>query len=284
MSEHITTPVGRLVEGSLYKGNEFDADNKPLIYKSGKNTGQPRTDFYFALAIPKGNETNWDQTEWGQVIKNVAMAAFPKTWNRHDFSWKITDGDSTVLNKANRRPCDKEGFAGHWIVRFSRPFSPKIYNADGSKPLLDEDIVNLGDYIQVRALVAGNMSDKTPGVYINHIMVAFSGYGERIVLGPDPKTVGFGQAPLPAGASPIPVAAFSPDVAVAEVATLAPGVVPHANHVVPAAPAPYPQILNAPASPVWVMTHLANGVTYDQYKAAGWTDEQMISGGLVVVG
>jgi len=274
MTDVITTPVGRLVEGSLYKGNDRDADGNPLIYKSGKNAGQSRFDFYFAVAIPKGSEAHWNQTEWGQIVENVAKTAFPKTYQRHDFSWKITDGDSTVVNKANRRPCDKEGFPGHWIIRFSRPFSPKIWNADGSVQLMDDNFVNLGDYVQVHASVAGNSSDKTPGVYINHLLVAFSGYGERITLGPDARTVGFGQAPLPAGASPIPSA----------------GLVVPAAEPVGSAPA-YPKILTIPAegplvSPppppvVRVMLPAAGGLTYEQYKASGWTDEQMISNGVM---
>jgi len=211
MIETITTPVGRLVEGSLYIGRDHDAENQPLTFKTGKNVGQPRTDFYFAVAVPKGNETHWDQTAWGKVIEDVAKMSFPKGEYIHpDFSWKITDGDSTKINKAHRRPCDKEGFAGNWILRFSRPFSPKLYNADGSQQLPGEIIVNLGDYVQVYALIVGNKSNKQPGVYLNHLMVAFTGYGPRIILGPDPKTVGFGQDPLPAGVSSTPLAAFTP--------------------------------------------------------------------------
>src|SRR5271168_601575 len=109
MSEIITTPPGRLVQGSLYKGNTVDADNQPLKFKSGKNAGQPRTDFYFAVAIPKKGETHWNQTTWGSVIANVGKTAFPKAYQRQDFSWKITDGDSTVVNKNDRRWCDLEG-------------------------------------------------------------------------------------------------------------------------------------------------------------------------------
>jgi hypothetical protein len=277
MIETITTPVGRLVEGSLYKGNEFDVDNQPLKFKTGKNAGQLRTDFYFAIAVPKGVETHWNQTAWGKVIESVGKIAFPKgQWNRPDFSWKITDGDSTVMNKANRRPCDKEGFAGHWVLKFSRPFSPKIYNADGSKQLLDDNFVNLGDYIQVHASIAGNDSDKQPGIYLNHLMVAFSGYGERIILGPDPKTVGFGQDPLPAGVSPTPLAAFAPS---APLENLPEFTTPAS---MTAAPPPYPQILNAPAAPpARVMLPAANGLSYEQYKSAGWTDEQMVQNGIM---
>ena len=37
MIETITTPVGRLVEGSLYIGKDHDAENQPLTFKTGKN-------------------------------------------------------------------------------------------------------------------------------------------------------------------------------------------------------------------------------------------------------
>jgi hypothetical protein len=40
----------------------------------------------------------------------------------------------------------------------------------------------------------------------------------------------------------------------------------------PAAPAPQPQ---------FVMTPAANGMTREQYIAAGWTDEQLIQNGLM---
>lgn len=275
MTETITTPVGRLVEGNLYKGSDIDINNQPKTFKTGKNAGQPRFDFYFALAIAKGKETHWNQTEWGFIIENVAKAAFPQgQWQRPDFSWKITDGDSTILNKAKppRRPCDKEGFPGHWVLKFSRPYAPKIYNADGSQQLIEENFVNAGDYIQVHALIDGNKSDQQPGMYLNHLMVAFSGYGERILLGPDPKSVGFGNASLPVGASSTPPAAFVPILP------------PIASSVVPLPPS-YPQILNIPAAPaVPIMLPAALGMTYEQYKGAGWTDEQMIQNNLMVWG
>jgi len=51
----------------------------------------------------------------------------------------------------------------------------------------------------------------------------------------------------------------------------------------PAPPSP-PAAPDAPAPPSapaqLIMTAAANGMTYDQYKAAGWTDEQMISQGV----
>ena len=49
---NFTTPVGRLVAGSLYKGQDKDAEGRPLVVKNGPQAGQPRLDFYFAIAIP----------------------------------------------------------------------------------------------------------------------------------------------------------------------------------------------------------------------------------------
>jgi len=50
----------------------------------------------------------------------------------------------------------------------------------------------------------------------------------------------------------------------------------------PAAPAPQaPPAAPAPQAPdQLIMTAAANGMTYQQYKDAGWSDEQMISGGV----
>ena len=57
---NFTTPVGRLVMGSLYKAQDKDADGKPLLIKSGPNAGQPKVQYFFALAVPKApDETHW---------------------------------------------------------------------------------------------------------------------------------------------------------------------------------------------------------------------------------
>jgi len=63
---NITSPVGRLVAGSLYDAQDKDAEGKPLVIKNGPNAGQQRVDFFFAVAIPKeSGHTHWAQTDWG---------------------------------------------------------------------------------------------------------------------------------------------------------------------------------------------------------------------------
>lgn len=273
-SKNFLTGVGRLVRGSLYDGQSTDMDGKQLVYKSGTQAGQPRVDYFFALAIKKGTEQHWNQTPWGQLIWGVGHASFPNGQaNSPTFAWKVIDGDSQIPNKQGRKPCEIEGYAGHWVLNFSSTIAPRIFNHNGSQLLTEKGYVNLGDFIEVYADVRGNDSNQQPGVYLNHLMIAFRAYGDRIVVGPDPKSVGFGQAALPAGASEVPPSTMA---------------TPSSNlYTVPGAspapaPAPYPQILDVPsmAPPARQMTPKAQG-TYEQYIAQGWTDALLIQHGLM---
>lgn len=278
-SVELLTPVGRLVQGSLYRFNTTDAENRPLVYKTGKNAGQPRAEYFFRLAIPKGNESHWNQTEWGAKVWNVGQTGFPNgSANSPNFAWKIIDGDSTIPNREGTKPCDQEGFSGHWILKFASSFAPTIYNADGTVKLTEENAVNLGDYVEVFCTVEDNGSSQQPGIYFNPIMVALAGYGIRISTGLNPKAVGFGQAALPAGASKIPVSqGFTPPPAAVAAQSAAPApVAPYTAILTPPAP-------SAPPVPVAAskrtMTAEAGGISYEEYIKSGWTDALLIQHG-----
>lgn len=293
-----TTPPGRLVRGSLYKPQDKDGEGNPLTIKSGPNAGQPRVDYYIGVAIPKGAEQHWNQTAWGQLIWQTGQAAFPQGQaNAPQFAWKVIDGDSTVPNLKGKRPCDQEGHRGCWILNFGGGYAPRIYNSNGTAPITEPDAVKLGYYVQVAGSVEGNGSLQRPGVYLNHSMVALAGYGPEIVLGPDPTQAGFGQAPLPAGASAAPVsgvpagagvppaaqphvppaAAYTPPPHVP--AAAAPAVPPPvAPPVAPPPVPPNPAILAVPAKRM-SPTAIAAGYTYESFVQAGWNDQQMIAAG-----
>ena len=144
-STNLTTPVGRLVMGSLYRPNTTDAEGRPLLIKNGPNAGQPRSEYYFALAIPKGTEQSWAQTEWGAAIYNTGVRAFPQgQYQKPDFAWKIEDGDSTIPNQKGRKNVDREGHKGHWILKFSSGNAPKVFNADGTQAITEPGAVKTG--------------------------------------------------------------------------------------------------------------------------------------------
>jgi hypothetical protein len=305
---NITSPVGRIVMGSLYDPNTTDAEGKPLVVKTGPNAGQPRVNYFFALAIPKNpGETHWAQTAWGQQIWNVGNQAFPNIAQSPAFAWKIEDGDSQIPNKKGRKPCENEGWKNHWILKFSGGFAPKVYQQEGAGYVqaMQKDFVKPGYFVEVAFSVEGNGSQSQPGVYLNHSMVCFRAYGQEIQFGPDVSSAGFGAAPLPAGASMTPPAGAIPmpsapaAVAPAVPAMPAPGAAPIPVtpnpafvQVPPPVAAAAPVAMGvpnvpvvppaAPATPVHQMTPAANGIAYEAYIAQGWTDAQLIQNGLML--
>jgi len=288
MSNHKTDvllPVGRLVMGSLTEPQTTDADGNPLLIKSGPQTGQPRTNYFFAVAVPKNGAANWWDTPWGAKILAVGQAAFPNQCQSPKFAWKIEDGDSTVPNTKGNKPCDREGFPGNFIVRLGSGFAPKTLTANGSAPV-DPATIKLGHYVEVLCNVDGNGSAQQPGIYINHQFVAHSGFGPEIYVGPDPTSVGFGQAALPPGATTtpapalnapaVPGAAPTPPAAPAAPATPVP-TVPHT--AILAGP---PAIPTPPVAKQRVMLPAAQGATYEAFMATGqWTDELLVQHGMM---
>lgn len=285
---NFTTPVGRLVAGSLYKGADKDAEGRTLVVKKGPDAGKPRLDFYMAIAIPKGAERHWAETEWGKVIWNAGHAFLAHAGQMPTFAWKITDGDSQVPNKKGKKPCEREGYKGHWVLGFSSGYSSQLFTLVGvTSPvaLQGENAINLGDYVQINGSVCGNGSTSQPGVYLNHSRCCLIGYGQRIVVGPDVESAGFGGA-LPAGASTTPPAGFTPPAVsppmsapVAAAPQFTPPTQPTAPLTAPASSAQpytgYMQPPGPPAAPAKVMTAKAGGATYQSFIDAGWNDQQM---------
>jgi hypothetical protein len=303
--------------GSLYKPNTTDAEGKPLLVKNGPNTGQPRTNFFFAVAIAKGAEQHWGQTPWGAEIWRVGHTAFPQAASSPAFAWKIEDGDSVVPNKRGKKPVDNEGWKGHWILKFSGGFAPKVYReeAGGYVQETAADYVKPGHFVQVNGTVDGNGSQSQPGIYLNHSMVAFRAYGPEISFGPDVNEAGFGAAPLPAGASAVPLAASIP-LPGAALPSAIPAAIPSPIASIPvtpnpqflqvpatgvpaatlpspiaAVPSPVPAVPVVPTMPAPIaspssgpqMTAKAQGSSYQAFKSAGWDDANLIAQGYMTI-
>lgn len=302
--QYLTFPVGRLVWGSVSKGRDKDRAGKPLTTREGK----PRTDYTFGVAIEKAGTTHWNQTPWGKTIWDVANAGMPQLTGRPQFAWKIVDGDSTTPNENGTVPATQEGFPGCWVLRFKSSFPPSTYNADGSAPV-PADAIKCGHYVQVAGSVDINGDTSKPGVYLNPSMVAHSGYGPEIKAGPDPSAAGFGQGPRPAGMQTAPVgglpASAPPPLpgpnfhgstgnvlaggaAMAAAGTALPppaaptAVAPAPSFIQPppAAAAPPPPPPAVPAGPT--VTAKANGATWAQLQAAGWTEAVARQHGMIV--
>jgi hypothetical protein len=276
---YFTTPIGRLVWGSVSKAQTKDADGKPLVIKQGPDAGKPTQRFAFGLAIWNTGIAAWPAGQTGQPT----------------FAWKVTDGDSQVPNRRNNKPCDQEGYKGHWILSFSSSFPPGTFNANGTAPV-DAAQIKTGFYVQVNGSVAGNQSTQNPGMYLNHSMVALAGFGQEITSGPDPASAGFGaNVAAPAGMSATPLAAMPVTGAPATPAAPLPAAQPAAPlpppaPVVPVTPSAAilspPAVAAAPppppAGPVVIPAKAGAGVTWDMLVAKGWTEALARQHGMIV--
>ena len=319
MAINFTTPVGRIVQGDLAKPQPvLDNLGKPKLSRDGT----PMVQHFIALAIAKTpGHTHWAQTDWGRQVWEEGNRAHPTFAPHPTFSWKVEDGDSQIPNKKGKKNADREGFPGHWIVKFRSGFLPKTYNADGSAAVPAETI-RCGYYVQVNCTVAGN-SGESPGVYINPNMVALSGYGPEIIAGPDASEAGFGGVPLPPGASATPLGGFAPAPAgtgtpgtagapapTTGVAPSVPFPAPAASAVPPSFPPSFagasastamtssssappvnPAFLGVPAAPppppppvppAKQLTPKAAGASYAVLIKAGWTDALLVQHGMML--
>lgn len=270
----ILFPVGRMIGGSLYTPQaKTDNFGKPKLDAQGKQL----TGFNFGIAIPKtSGMQHWSQTEWGAKVRSIGVAAYQAMCDNPSFAWKIIDGDSAIPNKKGRKPCEQEGYVGHWVLWFSQSWAPKLCSADGSTELTQPEAVMPGDWVQVYGSVKSNAPSPTPGVYLNPLAVALVGYhplGRIAVSSVDTKAVGFGAAQAPGQVLAQPIGAMPPPPAAAPApqAAAAP-LTPNAAFL--AGPPPPP-----PAAPVHQMTAAAGGVSYEAHIASGWTDALLIQHG-----
>ncbi len=208
----------------------------------------------------------------------MARGSFPQLFNAQGqcshprFSWKLADGDGVDDN--GKPNANKEGFAGHWVVKFSSSFAPRCFHAGHYAPheqIQDPKAIQRGYFVRVAGTIEGNDNVQKPGLYVNLSMVELAGVGQVITSGPDASAVfGGTAAPLPAGAAPLPMnapavqmpgAAPAPlgvslpaPAAVAPGLPLTPGMAPAASPAMmshsnpaPLAVAPNPAFLAGPA-------------------------------------
>lgn len=211
------TPVARLIHGHPMKQNTRtdEKTKQPLIGKDG----QPVKEVYIGIAIPKGGESTWKDTEWGKQIVMAALDAengyMQAQVDRDDFSFKVVDGDSPIPNQNGHAPNSDSYKRGHWILNLTTRIPYPSYHVGKYSPLdaiQDVNAIKLGDYVRVSVVAKGNKPAKSPGVYLNPNMLELSRPGELIVRegsGPDAASVFGGTpastpAPAPTGVTPPP--------------------------------------------------------------------------------
>jgi len=269
--------TGRLVQGDVFVPQIKNMQGGPLTNLKG----EPKVQYFIGVAVPK---TDPQMLQEYAKIQVAAQSGFPGGESqRPDFAWKIVDGDLPQHAK-------KVGFPGHYVFRFTSGFAIPAYTKGAETQIVESSQIKRGYHIRVAFTVKPNGNLQKPGLYLNAAIVELVGYDDEISSGPDAATVfgAAGAAALPAGASATPVAsgpplappAMAPPV-MAPPAMAPPAMAPPA--MAPPAMAP-PGIVPAPdflAPPT--MTALAAGQSYQQFIDAGWTKEQLIEQGYMLV-
>jgi hypothetical protein len=193
------SPAGRIVAGSIFKPSTKDM--------KGKVREKPQ--YFFALAIPKTDPAAQAMLGqfWQLVVENVfnnpratlILQTAINEWIRpkSGFAWKIDDGD-------HPKHADKEGYAGHWVVKYTTTIPIKCYDREARQ--IDPASVKTGYYVDVAMTVQPNgYFDDQAGLYVNPNMVRLLGFGAEIQPGPSASQV-FGAAPAPMVGSQTPLA------------------------------------------------------------------------------
>lgn len=269
MSEAIQLLLeGRMVNGHPMIRNQVKKKNPVTKVEEPQFNpdGSAITDVYFAVAVPKTGETDWKLSAWGQQINAKAVADWATGEHAAPtFSWKITDGDSMVPNKKGKKPAEREGWPGHWIVHCKTQFSVRCHHAGKLAPeqqIANEKEIKTGDYCAVLIGVKGNFPSESPGIYINPILFEMSRAGVAIINDSGPSAEeAFGNRThnVPANAQ-----------VDASVAGPTPGGGPSApaNDFVQGA---------ASGGPTPPVKYMADGTayTYEELIGFGWTDAQI---------
>jgi len=188
MKKEITLPIGRLVQGSAFVPNDKDHKGNPRTFKSGANIGKPNPQYYVGFAIAK-NDPAFAQV-WA-AMNEVARAAFPHLFGADGncvlptFAWKMVDGDG--YDTTGKPNSSKEGFAGHFVLRLTSGFAPKVFlkgRYDPSQQVMDARELPTGYYIRALIDVTSNDDATKPGIYLNLKLVEVDKPGPVITSGP----------------------------------------------------------------------------------------------------
>ena len=275
MSIKRLSPVGRIVQGNpLVASPVLDDAGKPKL----KDDGTPKTNWWITTAFSKQDpDTIAMIAEIGQEAARTYPQLFPQGYNpaapnmgcvRADFAMKVVDGDGIDLN--GKPHSNKEGWAGHWILKIST-YAGVIRCYDGLQnnlPITEPEQIHTGKYVRVSLDIKGNgwtgQGNSKPGMFVNPDGVQLVGHGAKIASGPDAATM-FAQ----------PVGGYIP-----------PGMstTPVASAPMPGQPqAPGPQMQAPAIAPTYTMTAAAQGYTREQWHTAGQTDDQLVAAGYMTI-
>jgi len=129
-------------------------------------------EFFACVGVIAKNDPAWNQV-WS-AMNEVARAAFPHLFSPDGncvlptVAWKVVDGDG--YDTTGKQNSSKEGFAGHFVLRLTSGFAPKVFlknRYDPSQQVMDARELPTGYYIRALIDITSNDDATKPGIYLN---------------------------------------------------------------------------------------------------------------------
>lgn len=316
------TFTGRLVQGdpcTLGPVQKDDRTGQPKMTKDGQPLRQffaaiavPK-DPAQRFAIP-GNPT-YDEVK--ALLDNDARVSWPQFFGQRNpglqypttlapdctnpkFANKIVDGDG--FDEKGQPNSAKDGWAGCWVIKCVTMFAPKVYEWTTSgwqETVHTGRKIKCGDFVTVSGDCTSNESTQTPGMYMNMDTVSFEQEGPAIIgtnnVDPNAALGSRGAPPNPPAGHAAAGGQHPPGNAGAASAGgaahggqnsgTASGAYSGYRQPDAAAGAPPPPAgagAPPPPAPSGPQMTAAATTTYDAYRAAGWTDDQLRANGLML--
>lgn len=307
---------GRMVQGQVKLRPKTDDQNRPVMDKS--TPPKQVEECYIGLAVPKNGE------DWNRIYAAMHAAArgfWPQLFDAQgncvlrDFAWKYIDGDG--VDSQGKPYANREGFAGHYVLKLATRYLPKCYPAGQYGPGFEmaepDKFIKCGHYIRVVVSVAAN--EVQPGGTAKCGLYLSPNKIEHVAIGPEIDTGGgmsaqeaFGNAgpvqlppgaqpvgpmapPAAAGGAPLPPsgapAAAAPPAPVAAPAPLPPSagaaLPPPPGLPAPGGALPPPPGAATPPAPqrtlVVAPQWVSHGITIQGLRDQGHTDDQIVANG-----
>ena len=284
--------AGRIVQGQVKLKPKVDDQNRPVMDKS--TPPKQVIECYIGLAVPK-NSADWN-TAWAAMYAEArGYAPWANLFDANgqmvlrDFAWKFIDGDG--VDAQGKPYSQREGFAGHYVLKLATRYLPKCYPAGqygaGFEMAEPDKFIKCGDYVRAIIHVAPNEvqpgGQAKPGLYLSPNKLEHIGKGKEIESGGGMSAEeGFGKAgpvALPPGATP--VGAYTPAAAAAPMPPGAAPVPPGMPGAAPTLPPPGNAMPTPPPARTVVIApqYAAQGISVAGLHAQGFTDDVIVANG-----
>lgn len=150
-----TTPVGRIVGGSL---------SEPFTTDHNGNPCDPK--WVVVLALPKSDLGTQALITKIKAIGAAGYADKQAALDRADFAWKYVNGDANTPNTKGVVYNTRVGYPGHYVFTFTNSKAPSVCGED-PRSEINAASVKRGDWVRIGGSIGCGTRTDQPGIFLN---------------------------------------------------------------------------------------------------------------------